>query len=304
MNNFPLQTNELQCYTYLQGRRTFSKKECQMNHKLQKGYIGEKKFAQLIRNHVTSDYIALYDLLLEGGGTIYQIDSLLIFPNQINLIEVKYFKGEFIYNDDSFYDCLGKVEFRNPIDQLNRTSIYFRNLLRKLQINLPLHAHLVFNHNQFTLFQLKQQTPILLQSQLPTFTNLLSHQPGRLQQFHFNLADKLKQMHIPQSPYENLPDYEYSTLQKGILCYQCRSKMKIHLRKLHCMKCTYKESLDSGILRNIIEFHTLFPNRKIKTGIIEEWCGYMVSRRTIIRVLQTFMKSIPNFSGSYYSFLE
>src|SRR5699024_9022891 len=217
---------------------------------LRKGFIGENKFAQLLRQKVSNDHIALYGLLLEERGTLYQLDCLLLFSKQAFLIEIKYFQGEFELKDDCFFDCLQQKEYRNPLHQLKRSTIYLQDLFAKLRLNLPIKPQLIFNHHQFTLFHAKRQTPIILPTQLHSFMNQLQQIPSTIQQHHHHLSNKLKQLHLPSSPYERLPNYSYNALRKGILCHQCRSSMNLYYRKLQCTSCTYTELVDSGVLRN------------------------------------------------------
>src|SRR5699024_309782 len=125
-----------------------------------------------------------------------------------------------------------------------------------------------------------------------------------LQPFHHRLAKHLKKLHIPVSPYERLPSYEYDTLQKGVLCHHCRSVMDCKYRELSCTNCPSTELIDSGILRTIIEFQVLFPDKKIKTGIIREWCGNVVSMRTVSRILSAYLKRVEKGRESHYIFTE
>src|SRR5699024_4258001 len=109
---------------------------------------------------------------------------------------------------------------------------------------------------------------------------------------------------LPHSPYEKLPEYEYGALRKGVLCHHCRGKMVRQSRRFNCTNCNYSEFIDSGILRNIIEFHELFPNRKIRVGVIEEWCGFLIPGRTIYRILKEYLKMCSNGPSTYYVFHE
>lgn len=302
MNEYPLPTKELQCYSNLQGRKKFSRSEQLTLQNLRKGYLGEKRFAQFIQQQLNNDYIALYDILLEDKGTLFQIDCLLIFSNQLFLIEIKYYQGEFELVEDGLYDYLQQKTYRNPLHQLKRSSLLLQDLLTKLRVNLSVQPQLVFNHHTFTLFQAKRQTSILLPTQLYSFTSHLNGITGNLQAYHYRLANKIKQLHISESPYERLPIYEYDHLQKGVFCPHCRKKMRLHYRELSCVYCSYSEVVDSGILRSTIEFSVLFPDEKIKRGIIVEWCGEIVSKNTIGRILKNYLKLHKNATGSNYTF--
>lgn len=57
-------------------------------------------------------------------------------------------------------------------------------------------------------------------------------------------------------------------------------------QKMVCCGCGYIEDNDNAILRAIEEFSLLFPERKITTKAIHEWCKVIDSRKTIRRVLK------------------
>lgn len=300
MHKQPQPTKELLVYFCLEGRMRFTAGEQTAYQNLRKGLNGEKKFASFLKHQLTLPHLALFDVLLENRGSLYQLDCLLIFPSQITLIEIKHFHGEFEMKHDAFFECNSGKEYRNPLHQLKRSTIYLRELLQTMRIKLPIQPQLVFNHPQFTLFEAKRNTPIVLPSQLPSFVQQLNQLTGQLGQHHHQLAEKIQRLHIPVSPYERLPVYQYEHLQKGILCLNCREKMRYEKKGLTCMRCKYRESLDSAILRNTIEFSTLFPDQKIQTSIIHEWCARTFSKRTISRILYTYLYPVKKGRSTQY----
>lgn len=46
-----------------------------------------------------------------------------------------------------------------------------------------------------------------------------------------------------------------------------------------------KEKADTAILRCVNEFRVLFPDRKITTNTIVDWCGGVGSGKTVRRIL-------------------
>lgn len=302
MHVTPKPSQSLQCYHVLQGRQQFSQKEKSMYYTLRQGYEGERIFANIVHHHLKHQVIALYDLLFEDKGTVYQIAAILISSDRIFLVEVKHFQGEFQFQNNRFFDCQSEKEYRNPFHQLQRCSFLFQALLSKLQISLPVQTHLVFNHPQFTLFQAERNPELILPTQIPTFINKIKQIPGRLQSFHHQLAAALVKQNIKFSPYENLPNYQYQKLRKGIFCNYCRKPLILLHRTFSCPHCACRESIDSGILRNTLEFHHLFPEKKIKTGVIQDWCNHIVSRKTITRVFQTYLTCHSKGAGVHYTF--
>src|SRR5690625_7147700 len=83
----------------------------------------------------------------------------------------------------------------------------------------------------------------------------LNNTPAKLTQLHKRMAKKLEELHITESPYERLPEYNLRQLKRGICCHKCRSLMiRISYKKLSCVECGYKESIDSGVMRSVVEF--------------------------------------------------
>jgi hypothetical protein len=61
-------------------------------------------------------------------------------------------------------------------------------------------------------------------------------------------------------------------------------------KKLICGKCGGEELVTVAVMRNVEEFKLLFPERKITTNVIHEWCGVVDSRKRISRVLGKNLK--------------
>src|SRR5699024_3779695 len=93
------------------------------------------------------------------------------------------------------------------------------------------------------------------------------------------VSTKIVAPHMTKSPHVELPEYYFDPLKKGVLCLNCRNSLQMFKRELRCKRCSYKENIDSGVLRNVIEFHTLFPDMKITTTNIASWCALGVSDR-------------------------
>jgi len=53
-------------------------------------------------------------------------------------------------------------------------------------------------------------------------------------------------------------------------------------------------------MRSITEFKLLFPGEKITTSTIYDWCGGVVSQKSIRRVLQENFKPVGSRKSTYY----
>lgn len=152
--------------------------------------------------------------------------------------------------------------------------------------NLSIKGYLAFINPEFTLLQAPVEAPIILPTQLKRFMQRLEQAPSSMSIKHRQLAEGLLKLHLPKSPYVRVPQYAYEELKKGILCSTCFLFMsqKNH-RFVICRKCGQSEDVDDSILRSIKELRLLFPDRKITTRQVWEWCGSEVSIKTIRRVL-------------------
>jgi len=100
------------------------------------------------------------------------------------------------------------------------------------------------------------------------------------------LADKLISLHIEDSPYKQLPSYEYEHLKKGITCEKCNSiSVSVARTKCFCGECGHQEEVAAAVMRSVKEFKLLFPNQKITTNIIHEWCQVVKFKKTIRKIL-------------------
>lgn len=167
--------------------------------------------------------------------------------------------------------------------------------------NYSIEALLLFINPHFQLYQAPMNLPIIFPTQLERFKNTLNKHTAKLNQKDFNLAKQLHALHKIESSYKKTPEYEYNQLKKGILCSSCHSfDLDLSRERMVCRNCGYVEAIYLAILRSIEEFIILFPNKKITTSVIHDWCVVIKSKKTIRRILRTYFKHIGYGSSSYY----
>ena len=266
---------------------------------LQKGYLGELQFDALTET-IQSECIILNDLLLKNKNTHFQIDSLLLFQELIYMFEVKNFEGDFYFESGKFYTLKSK-EVNNPLDQLKKSESNLRQLLQSLGINMKIRSFIVFINPEFTLYQTPLNMPFIFPSQLNKLVQQLNNTRSTLKPNNKKLAEKLVSMHIQDSPFKSIPAYDYDQLRKGIICAGCRSfSIRIEGSKSICADCDYEERLSDAILRSVNEFRVLFPEKKVTTNSIYDWCEAVVSKQRIMRVLQKNFIKKRNNKWMYY----
>lgn len=202
---------------------------------------------------------------------------------------------------DKLYTVTAGREYKNPVYQLKRSAALLRQLLQTLKQNYPVEASVVFINPEFTLYQAPMDQPIVLPTQVNRFIKDLNKTPSNLNDGHTKLAQHLMSLHQPKNPFTVWPKYHFEQLKKGIHCKTCKSlPLTIKSKDLVCKKCGGNEKIEQAILRNIKEFQLLFPERKLTTQNIYEWCNLDLSKRTICRVLKKNYTALGSTSNTYY----
>ncbi|MDR7002019.1 nuclease-related domain-containing protein [Neobacillus niacini] len=265
----------------------------------EKGFEGEVMF-DILTEKLESDCLILNDLLFEFNNTEFQIDTSMIFQNTIILFDVKNYEGDYYIATDRFY-TKSSEEISNPLLQLERSHSLFRQLLKSIGFQMPVEASLVFINPSFTLYQAPLDKPIIFPTQVNHLMKKLNCIPSKLNYRHTKIAEKLVSLHKTKSRNANLPDYEYGKLEKGFICGSCHSlSISVDEKKLVCENCGAEETINAAIVRNVRELMFLFPDLKITTNLVQDWCKVIESKKTIRRVLKGKFKVIRNGKFLYF----
>ena len=293
------ESDELKILRSLDNRMVLSPSDKQHYLNLKKGYEGEVMFDEMTEKLKCECHI-LNDLLFKVNSSTFQIDSLIIMQGQIHIFEVKNYAGNLIYGDD-YFKTEANTEIQNPQHQLNRSEVFLRQLFQIHKIKLPIEAHVVFINPEYTLYQCPLNKPFIFPTQLDRYFQKLNQTPSKLNENHMRLAEKLILMHIKKSPYTQLPLYTYEQQKKGITCFSCDSfSVRVNNRKCVCEDCGYEESVESAVMRNLREMVLLFPEMKVTTNLVHEWCQVIESKKRISRVLEKNMKIVGMGRWAYY----
>lgn len=295
---------ELEVYQLLNSRKNLLENERKHLYALQKGYEGKLLFDTLTSSVMKAECLILNDLLLPHNKNTFQIDSLIIVPETIYIIEVKNFEGDYFYEQDHLFTKVPPhSEVTNPLIQLNRSESLFRQLLQQLGNNMTIQSYLVFVNPEFTLYQAPINKQIVYPGQINRFLKSILPISSRLDNNHYVLADKLKSLHNPKAPFYFPPSYQYDELRKGIPCSYCDSlEFTTKGPYCYCLVCSKKETMEKRILRIVHHFTMLFPEMKITTNAIFDWGSGKISKRVIRRVLQKHLNTKGVHQWSYYEF--
>ncbi|WP_462412432.1 nuclease-related domain-containing protein [Neobacillus sp. Marseille-QA0830] len=294
-----LESDELRTLRYLDVRMVLSPTDKQHYLNLKKGYEGEVMFDQRTEK-LTCDCLILNDLLFKVNSTTFQIDSLIIFQESIQFFEIKNYEGNFIYEEECFITDVDK-KIANPQHQLIRSDLLLHQLLQIHKINLPIKAQVVFVNPHFTLYQCPRNKPFIFPTQLNLNLGKLDHTPSKLNEKHSRIAEKLISLHIKKSPFTQLPSYKYEHVRKGNTCPLCLSfSTKVVGHLCICENCGFEETVESAVMRNVKEIMLLFPEMKLTTTLVHEWCQVIDSKKRIFRILEKNMKMVGRNKWAYF----
>lgn len=291
---------ELQCFRQLFVRGGLTPKEETYYQNLEKGFEGELSFDEWFKCY-HDDLIILNDLTFEVNNTHMQIDSLFISSEKIFFFEVKNYDGDFYIDSGRWYST-SKKEIKNPILQLERTESLLRQLFQYHQIKYRIEPYLIFVNPRFFLYNAPIGLPIIFPNQRERFVNKIASQKLKLNTRSLATGRKLLTLHTDQTPFNNLTKVNLNKINKGIYCQSCKSIFSDQKGKtlLICNHCGDKEGIEPAILRSIDEFVSLFPERKITTNEIYDWCKIIRSKRFLQQILTKHFKLIKIGKASYY----
>jgi hypothetical protein len=266
---------------------------------LEKGYSGELAFDDMV-DKLSNNWLILNDLLLEINNTMFQLDKVIITPEKTFLYEVKNFEGDYYIEKDNWYS-LSKSEINSPILQLQRSQTSLRRLLKQIGYDTSIEAYLIFINPEFHLFNAPLDQPIIYPTQLNRYLNLLNAKKYHIKDRHIKMAEKLLSLHVLDNPYNRLPIYQYENLEKGTLCSSCGSHNTQITERFYivCKKCGKKERMEGALIRSIEDFILLFPNEKLTTKKLLDWCQINNSKKMVRRIL---LKNFENVGWGKSSF--
>ncbi|MCM3118148.1 NERD domain-containing protein [Neobacillus sp. MER 74] len=294
-----LELLEITLLRSLNARMRLSDKDVSNYTRLRKGLEGEQK-SDLWLEGLSEEWLVIHDLLLEYNNSKFQIDTLLISHDKIYPLDIKNFEGDYFVEAEKWYTS-AKKDMKNPVHQQDRCVVLLRSLLRDLGYHYPFEPYLIFINSEFHLYITTINPSLVFHSQLNRFLKKLNARSVKLNKGHYKLAEQLVALHMVESPYPNLPAYQYEDLKKGILCPKCYSFFsEIHGSSLVCGNCGCKEEVESAVLRSVTELVLLFPGYKITTKIVCDWCEIVKSEKTIRRILGKHYKQIGHGKSANY----
>ncbi|WP_277631378.1 nuclease-related domain-containing protein [Atopococcus tabaci] len=287
-------------YELLHHRMNLSAKEKRDYENQVKGFEGELQFDSFMEPYHKTG-IVLNGLNLSNGDYEFQVDCCVVLNEILYLYEVKNYGGSYYYKDGQIYSQSGYL-LLSPLGQTDRSMVHFHNKLRSLGFRVQIKPYVVFVHPDFFVHSLPPNDSFLFPNQLHAHFKHMFSQGGQETIKETRLANQILALHNENYRPKNLPEYRWEDLQKGILCPECFSFEHADTRQNRfCVACGRKETIADAILRSAKEILLLFPDLRLTTNLVWEWCGGIYSKERIRIVLKKNFQSHLSRRMTYYT---
>lgn len=264
--------------------------------KRKKGYGGESEL-DVHTEKISTDCIVLNDLQLEVRESSFQIDTLLLFPDKIKLYETKNYEGVHYWGKEHFTKESGFL-LENPSLQVQRAKVRLEFLLSEMGFQIKVEAYVIFVNPEFTLIGAPNETCYILPSQIPGHFRK-TPKTVDITAEQYRLADALIARHNPDYTVI-MPQYQYDEMKKGVPCPDCGTlKDTFRGHQQICDECGKKININEAIKTSISDFRTLFPEDKVTTSRIKDWCGAGDPNR-ISKILKMECQALGKNRGRYF----
>lgn len=295
-----IERDELKTLRILNERMELTEEDKRRLSNLEKGYRGELMFDEITDKLPESKFLVLNDLELEVNKSKFQIDSSIIIQGRLYYFDVKNWEEDYEFNHEkNIFTKIRGSEIGNPLEQLKRAGLLLKQLLQSIGYNIPIEGNVVFINPEFHLYNSSKNQPIIFQTQLNRYMKNFEAKTSKIGDWQTGLAQKLVSLHQMGPP--DVPKYEYSQVRKGLTSGCCHSfDVKVEGKELVCNPCGKREKLEDAAMRLVSEIQLLFPELKITTNLVHEWCEGVVSEKVIRRYLERNFTKKGNKKYSHY----
>ncbi|WP_342513216.1 nuclease-related domain-containing protein [Sporosarcina sp. FSL K6-1522] len=236
---------------------------------LKAGFGGEQNSDKhLLEFKPLYPHAILHDVCLKHDGVYFQMDSILITPAFILIIEVKNIGGKLIFksNPDRFVrqnDSGGKKAMKSPVAEVERKKFFLQQWLTQTEIHVPVKGVVALAYSNELELEIDPSIPILFTYQLPNYLYSLSVEQNQLNAAEIQkVTRKMIKDHKEYNPFPMMVSMEISrtAILSGVICPACNNRgMQWMKRRWRCRKCDYFGG--DCHLRAIADWHYLISDK-------------------------------------------
>ncbi|MDN6641107.1 MAG: NERD domain-containing protein [Tetragenococcus sp.] len=295
-------SHDLQWLGIFGQRHLLTEEERETYQKLQRAYYGEAMMDKLVANFLANDPQCIDDITLKYKNSVVQIDKLLIVGQIAYIIDMKYYRGHYVFKNNTWY--IGeKILDNNIFEQLRRAMRILQNLFNDNQIRLNVQGVLAFMNPNSTIDVVDNiDETVLTMDEIPKWLLKLPNN-GTVESMNQNWKSTLRQYEI--EPYRTKRTFDIEKidqLQQGICCPNCHQYQMVESKYIVNCTCGYSEAKEIAYTRTICEYGVLFHNHNLTVPQLRKFFGKNLNERYLTYVLQrnfVLQKKAHNKAGYY-----
>lgn len=248
--------------------------------KYESGYRGEQSMDYFYRYLPQNNLNLLHGIRISHQDYFFQMDTLIITPNFLLIIESKNIAGHLYF--ESSYDPMIRTlknqreAFDNPVEQVKRQSFHLLHLLQKLKItDLAIESLVVMTNpkaiTEFSPTYKEARSKVIRSSGLMSKFDELSNkntkemlQPNEMKR----LIKYLIKQHTPEEPNVcNIFQINKDDLLRGVFCPSCETEILQRVkRSWYCFTCKsyYNKAHEAALVDYALLISNKISNKSCK----------------------------------------
>ncbi|WLR48336.1 nuclease-related domain-containing protein [Halobacillus litoralis] len=271
------------------------------------GWTGEHSL-DFHLDYLLEPHVILHNLRLYDGRHFFQVDTLILFPTFILIIEAKNMKGQISIHREKKEMRRDLEGFQGPVEQAERQKELLQEwLLHQLGLSLPVDFLVVFTNRRCVLEFDSSDSRI--HEKVIRATSLVGAIERKKEFYQEKVLTRVEMMRVGRAladaHQELVPNYMkrfnlgYSDLQEGVMCPECgKYFMKRAKKKWVCVLCSYSSySAHEQALRE----YAALVSKVISNKEAQEFLK-ISSRHVVYRILSAYARSTVG-GGKYIKYL-
>ncbi|MFJ3391120.1 MULTISPECIES: nuclease-related domain-containing protein [unclassified Lysinibacillus] len=263
-----------------------------MLNRTRAGYAGEQRVDREWQSiYLEQTHYLLHDVALKDeGGSIHQMDTLLMSQNFILIVEIKNIVGRVEYMEDNHQFIRitsdDKVDgFRNPFDQVKRHARMLRRLFQMSGHHIPIEYIVVSANPNMIMTSSLSAHPIIHVSGLAEKVEQLFKQHQQAYLSKEVLREFSEQILTMHKPTQWTLDMNVDELKKGVLCSKCDYRFVMHYRqgKWRCENCGGR---DDQAFNNALKDYRHMYGEFISNSLFQDFFGISCAK-TVYKILKS-----------------
>lgn len=294
--------NELAALILLKHRTSLDKYQIASFEQLQRGFIGELTLDKWIAEFGDTNWIVLKDIFIKVHNAVSQIDTIIITPSNVYVIDVKNYTGEYRLEAGGWWYWDKMLDY-NPLNQLNEAVKNINTIFKKEKLPYQSTGILTFIsvHAKIDIVD-PSRHKIIKYNEISSWLRTTKSNDKAINFAGKKIVRAISKYIIPN--YHDNYSTKYASLKTGLNCPSCRSfayTVANKVRYIQCGQCGARHLKTELTYQMIIEYAVLNGDKELTTNEIYDFLAGQISHRTIRNILNQKFTRIGKGRQSRYT---